>query len=250
MKVGFKVTKKIFNLTDLTKAVYGDEDTNSSVFQANRKKIGNHIKKVQKMLGHPSQRFEAPIEQLEAYVLLIREMLENPKNDDALNLLNQKLVKGKTLQQETDEEPLAKLIDILADVKRERMGEEEKLLFDKWLKDQISGDYYIESEKNINEVMRIVKNDFSLFDDLSSLKSKLEFQEQYMNDLKALSTTYRLLVNNQLLFQESFIEVVSSYPHLNGKEMYTMEDYHELPLTIQQEIQELIAEKQNNPSEL
>lgn len=250
MKVGFKVTKKIFNLTDLTKAVYGDEDTNSSVFQANRKRIGNHIKKVQKMLGHPSQRFEAPIEQLEAYVLLIREMLENPKNDDALNLLNQKLVKGKTLQQETDEESLAKLIDILADAERERMGEEDKQLFDKWLKDQMSNDYYNKSKSNINEAINIIETDFALFDDLSSLKSKLEMQEQYMNDLKTLSSLYRLRVNNQLLFQESFIEVVSSYPHLNEKKMYTMEDDHELPLTIQQEIQELIAEKQNNPSEL
>ncbi|PAF15440.1 hypothetical protein CHH59_04050 [Shouchella clausii] len=57
--------------------------------------------------------------------------------------------------------------------------------------DQMSDDYYLESEKNINEVMRIVKNDFSLFDDLSSLKSKLEFQEQYMNDLRTLSALYR-----------------------------------------------------------
>ncbi|SPU18314.1 Uncharacterised protein [Niallia circulans] len=55
----------------------------------------------------------------------------------------------------------------------------------------MSDDYYLESEKNINEVMRIVKNDFSLFDDLSSLKSKLEFQEQYMNDLRTLSALYR-----------------------------------------------------------
>ncbi|TII17345.1 hypothetical protein ACT00Z_21820 [Bacillus stercoris] len=151
---------KTFNLTDLTKAVYGNGDTNSSVFESNRKRIGNHIKKVQEMLGHPPKRFEAPIERLDEYVLLIRNMLDNSKNDKALNLLNQKLVKGKPLQQETDEKALTTLIEILAEIESQKMTEKDHKLFGDWLRDQVSDDYYIESEKNINEIMRIVKNDY------------------------------------------------------------------------------------------
>ncbi|RFB35824.1 hypothetical protein [Brevibacillus sp. VP] len=185
------MSKNTFNITDLTKEVYGDEDTNSSVFESNRKRVESHINKVRKMLGHPTKRFEAPIEQLDAYIKLIRNMLENPKNEEALDLLNKKLVKGKTLQQETDEKALTTLIEILAEIESQKLTDEDNKLFGDWLQDQMSDDYYLESEKNINEVMRIVKNDFSLFDDMSSLKSKLEFQEQYMNDLRTLSALYR-----------------------------------------------------------
>lgn len=243
------MSKKTFNITDLTIAVYGDKDTNSSVFESNRKRIGSHISKVRKMLGYPPKKFEAPIEQLDAYVMLIRNMLENPKNEEALDLLNKKLVKGKTLQQETDEKALTSLIEILAEIEIQKLTDEDNKLFGGWLQDQMSDDYYLESEKNINEVMRIVKNDFSLFDDLSSLKSKLEFQEQYMNDLRTLSALYRQQVEQQLLFQESFLEIVNSYPHLNKKKMYTTVDFLELPPSIQQEIQELIEQKQQKPSE-
>ncbi|MBL3647435.1 hypothetical protein [Bacillus sp. RHFS10] len=243
------MSKNTFNITDLTKEVYGDEDTNSSVFESNRKRVGSHINKVRKMLGHPTKRFEAPIEQLDAYVKLIRNMLENPKNEEALDLLNKKLVKGKTLQQETDEKALTTLIEILAEIESQKLTDEDNKLFGDWLQDQMSDDYYLESEKNINEVMRIVKSDFSLFDDLNSLKSKLEFQEQYMNDLRTLSALYRQQVEQQLLFQESFLEVVNSYPHLNKKKMYTTADFLELPPSIQQEIQELIEQKQQKPSE-
>lgn len=244
MKGGFKVTKKKFNLTDLTKAVYGNEDTNSAVFQANRKKIGNHIKKIWKMLGHPPQRFEAPIEQLDGYVLMIKNILDNPDNDEALKLLNQKLVKGKSLQQGSDEKYLTTLIEILAESGRKTMTDKDNQLFEEWLRDQMSDEYYIESEKNINEVMRIIKNDFSLFDDLSNLKSKLEIQEQYMSDVKALSAIYRHQAKNQLVFQECFLEVLNDNPHLiNKKKVYTMEDFFLLPRSIQQEVQELINKR-------
>ncbi|TII17344.1 hypothetical protein ACT00Z_21815 [Bacillus stercoris] len=70
-----------------------------------------------------------------------------------------------------------------------------------------------------------------------------------MNDLKALSAMYRQQVQQQLLFQECFLEVVNSYPHLNKKKMYTTADFLELPPSIQQEIQEIIEQKQQKPSE-
>ncbi|MEI2446059.1 hypothetical protein [Priestia megaterium] len=238
------MSKKTFNVTDLTKEVYGDEDTSSITFESNRKRIEKHLKDVRKMLGHSPKRFEAPIGELESYVLLIKNMLDTPENDEALDLLRKKMMRGKPLKEETDEEALKTLIKILAESERKKLTDIDRKLFDKMLRDQLSNDYYIESEKNLNEVMSIVKNNFSLFDDLSSLKSKLEFQEQYVNDIRTISTMYRLQVEEQLLFQECFLEAMKSYPHLNEKMMYTMTDFLELPPSIQQEIRGLIEEKQ------
>lgn len=243
------MSKKTFNLTDLTIKVYGNEDTNSSVFESNRKRIGNHIKDVQKMLGYSPKRFEAPIEQLEAYVLLIKNMLDNPENDEALDLLKKKMIKGKPLKEETDGKALTSLVKIVAESERQKLTDKDKELFEKWLQDQLSDDYYIASEKNLNEVMTIVKNDFALFDNLNSLSSKLKFQEQYMNDIRVVSAMYGLQVEDQLVFEECFLEVMKSHPHLNEKTMYTMADFFELPPSIQQEIQKLIEQKRQKPSE-
>ncbi|MCO4852441.1 hypothetical protein [Bacillus vallismortis] len=246
----FNMTKKTFNIADLTRAVYGIDDINKSdIFDGKRKLVGNHIKEVQKMLGHSPGKFEAPMEELEAYVQLIKNMLENSENDDALFLLRKKMIDRKPLNNDLDGRALDKLVKIVAEAEKLKMTEKDKELFEKWLNDQLSDDYYTSSEKNLNEVMSIVKNDFSLFDDLSSLKSKLEFQEQYMNDIRTVSAMYRLQVEEQLLLKECFLEVVNSHPHLNAKTMYTIADYLELPPTIQQEIQDLIEQKRQKPSE-
>lgn len=242
------MSKKTFNLTDLTKAVYEDEDTNSSIFESNKKRIQRHINKMEKMLKLPSKRFEAPIEQLEAYVSLIRSLLDDAKNDDALNLLN-RMSQGKSIRKDTYEKELTTLIEIFSDAEKQRLSADDNELFDKWLKDQLRDDFYVASEKNLNALMRMFKEDFSLFDDLNSLESKLEFQEQYMNDIRIVSAMYRVQVEEQLLFQECFLEVIKSHPHLNNKKMYTMRDFIELPTTIQQEIRTLIKEKGQNPPE-
>ncbi|MEW4221073.1 hypothetical protein [Rossellomorea marisflavi] len=244
------MSKKTFNITDLTKEVYGDSDTNSSVFESNRKRIGNHIKKWRKILGHSNEKFEAPIEQLGAHANLIRNTLENPDNEEALDLFK-KLVKGKDLDAKKDIKGLDSLTEIFAEglieLESERLPERDINLLTAWLQDQLSDDYYLESEKNIDEVIRTIKSDFSLFDDLDNLKSKLEIQKKYMNDFRALSTFYRHPVESQLLFQESFQEVVSSYPHSKEKHVNDLMDFLKLPPSVQQEIIELMEQKQTKP---
>ncbi|WP_188455459.1 hypothetical protein [Virgibacillus oceani] len=243
------MSKKTFNVTDLTKEVYGNSDTNSGTFETNRKRIERHIKGVQEMLGQSRRTFEAPIDQLDDYVLLIKNLLDNPENNDALKL-NRKMINGQALEEKKDNKALKSLIKIVAEAEHKKLIDQDKELFEKWLEDQLSDNYYIASEKNLDEVMRIVKNDFSLFDDLNSLASKLEFQEKYMNDIRMVSSMYRLQVEEQLLFEECFLEIMNSHPDLNEKTMYTMADFLELPPPIQQEIRVLIEKKRQKPSEL
>lgn len=248
--MNINMSNKTFNITDLTKEVYGiSEIKNSNIFESKRKLVSNHIKEVKGMLGHASGKFEAPIEELEAYVELIKNMLDTIENEDALSLLKKKIKNKKTLNNESDGKALDKLVKIVAGAEKLKMTEQDKGLFEKWLSDQLSDDYYASSEKNLNEIMSFVKDDFSLFDDLSSLKLKLEFQEQYMNDIRTVSAMYRLQVEEHLLFEECLLEVVNSHPHLNKKTIYTMADYLEFPPSIQQEIQELIEQKRQKPSE-
>ncbi|UYY93990.1 hypothetical protein OIU11_26990 [Bacillus cereus] len=243
------MSKKTFNTADLTRKVYGIKNNNdSSIFDSKRKLVGNHLNQVREMLGHPPKRFEAPIEELEAYAQLMKNMLENAENEEALDLIK-KMAKGEPLDKELDSKALDTLVRTVADSEKLKMTGQDKAIFDEWLNDLMSDEYYALSEKSLNEVMRIVKNDFSLFDDLGSLKSKVEFQEQYMNDLRAISAMYRQQADQQLIFQECFLEVVNSYPHLNKKRIFTTADFLELPPSIQQEIQELIEQKQQKPSE-
>ena len=247
MKVGIQMSKETFNVTELTKKVYGIEDTNSAIFETNRKRIAKHIKAMQKMLGHPITKFEAPINQLEAYTGLIRNILDNADNDGALDFLNKKLLKEKPLTGKIDEESLTSLINIHAEALKEVMNGDEGELLEKLVKAQISNDYYINSEKNMHEARTIIENDFLFFNELNNLEAKLEYQEQYMNDIRMVSALYRSQVEDQILFGECVIEVIKSHPELNKKTMYTTIDILTLPSNIQQEIYELVQSKQKTP---
>lgn len=244
MKVGIQMSKETFNVTELTKKVYGIEDTNSALFETNRKRITKHIKAMQEMLGHPITKFEAPINQLEAYIVLIKNILDNPDNDGALDFLNKKLLKGKPLTGKTDEENLTSLVNILVEALKGNMKNNERELLEKLVKDQLSNDYYINSEKNLHEARTIIENDFSLFNDLNNLEAKLEYQEQYMNDIRMVSALYRSQVEEKILLGECVIEVIKSYPELNKKTIYTTSDILAFPPYIQQEIYELVQSKQ------
>lgn len=237
------MTKKTFNLTDLTKAVYGNEDTNSSIFQANRKKVENHFKEIRKMLGHTPEKLEVPIIQLEPYVYLIKNLLENPEYDEALNVFKKKLSKNKPLNGVADEDALKTLIEILAESAGQTLSDEDRELYKKFVQDRISDDYYIASKKNTDEVMQIVNNDFLLFNGLSSLSSKLDIQEQYMDAIRKISFNYSLAVTEHIFFRECILEVLSSSPHSDKKLIYTETDFLQLPLHIQEEIQKLIEKK-------
>lgn len=243
------MSKKTFNVVDLTKEVYGIHDSDSDVINSQRKKVAKHIKDVQIMLGHPITTFEAPMEHFGAYVYLIKNLLENPENDEALDLLKKKLMKGKPLKEETDGEALKSLVRIVAEANKQILEGNERERFETWLDDQLSNAYYNAREESLKEVMSIVKNDFKLFDKLSNLNSKMQFIEQYMNEMRFMSSLLRKQVEEELLFEECFLEVMKSHPHLNKKTIYTMEDFQSLPPSIQIEISQLKTQKQEEPSE-
>lgn len=241
--------KKTFNVTDLTKKVLGTEDTHAIGFEATRRNIERHIKAMQKFLGLPQEKFEAPIEQLDDYVQLMKELLFNSDNDELLDLLTKKIWKGKKLDDSIDGDSLKKLIELFANLeKRKVKTEKEEVIFDKWLQDQLSDDYYIESQKQLTYITNLIKEDFSFFDNLTSLDSKLKFLEQYINDIRMISSLYKQQVEEELLFESCFLEVVSSHDDVEKKLMYTLEDYFALPPDIQFKIQTLIEQKRREKS--
>lgn len=235
--------KKIFNVTDLTKKVLGTEDTHAIGFDSNRKTIERYIKAMQEFLGLPQEKFEAPIEQLDDYVQLMKNLLFNSDNDKLL-VLTKKIWKGKKLDDSIDGDNLKKLIELFANLeKRKVKTEKEEVIFDKWLQDQLSDDYYIESQKQLTYITNLIKEDFSFFDNLTSLDSKLKFLEQYINDIRMISSLYKQQVEEELLFESCFLEVMSSHDDVEKKLIYTLEDYHALPPDIQFKIQTLIEQK-------
>jgi hypothetical protein len=236
-KFGGKTMKKTFNLTDLTKEVTGNQDVNSSTFIADRAKIRRFIKKMQEHLGGPSdETFEAPIEQLEAYSFLIRELLFKHENDSIFGFLKNEIWKKEKLVDLEDSENLKNLVTLFAKAKSKMINSKEKELYDKWLEDQLSDEFYLNSQKAINEILDLIKEDFSNFDNLSSMNAKLNFLAQYINDIRNISKLYRKQVEEILLFEKCFIEVVSSHKELNDKNFYTIEDFLSLPVDIQEEI--------------
>ncbi|MGM2833694.1 hypothetical protein ACS2TZ_33680, partial [Bacillus cereus group sp. Bce025] len=214
-----------------------------------RKEISRHIKKMRKSLGLPDGTFEAPIEQMDSYVYIINELLNNYDNDELLNFLNKRVATGKELKGELDNENLKKLTNIYAEAERMKLNADEKVLFDKWLQDQLSDDYYNESEKQIDEITNLVKDDFSLINDINNLDVKLKFQQEYLNDIKAISSLYRKQVQEKLLFESCFLEVVSQYEQFQDKRMFTLYDFLSLPHNIQNEINLLVEKRRSQTSE-
>lgn len=245
----FPMDKETFSLTDLTKKITGIEDKDSDEFNRKRKEISRHIKKMRKSLGLPDGTFEAPIEQMDSYVYIINELLNNYDNDELLNFLNKRVATGKELKGELDNENLKKLTNIYAEAERMKLNADEKVLFDKWLQDQLSDDYYNESEKQIDEITNLVKDDFSLINDINNLDVKLKFQQEYLNDIKAISSLYRKQVQEKLLFESCFLEVVSQYEQFQDKRMFTLYDFLSLPHNIQNEINLLVEKRRSQTSE-
>lgn len=77
--------------------------------------------------------------------------------------------------------------------------------------DQLSDEYYDTSQKTIGEIIDLISTDFSNFDVLSSISLKLNFQENYLNDLRMVSYLYRKQVEEQYFYRSVLIEVVYSH---------------------------------------
>ncbi|MCY8498575.1 hypothetical protein P8917_03970 [Bacillus atrophaeus] len=141
------MSKKTFNIADLTREVYGIKNPNhSSIYDSKRKLIGNHLNQVREILGQPPKRFEASLEELEAYAQLMKNILEKIENQEALNLIK-KMAKGEPLDKELDSRALDNLVEIVADSEKLKMTEKYKYLFFEWLNDLMSDEYCVSSEK-------------------------------------------------------------------------------------------------------
>lgn len=236
--------KKTFNVTDLTKKVLGTDDQYDPMFESTKKQIERHIKKMQKSLGMPKKRFEAPIEEMDLYVELMKKLLYNSDNEKLLNLLTKKLWKDKKLDDSKDIENLKMLIELFANLERKKMkSEKEREIFDKWIQDQLSDDYYERCEEDLKNITNLIKDNLSFFDNINNLESKLKILKEYMIELTLVSINYKIRVEEGLLFESCFLEVISKHDDIEKKMIYTHEDFYSLPSEIQDEILNLMEQK-------